>query len=64
MTATQVTRFELGAGVVMQVESWDQLPPSTRQELRLLGMKVLETLRPHQVSHVQLASSRKSLRDE
>ncbi len=52
---TQTTQIHLGAGVIMQVESWDQLPQETRQQLRKLAMEMLEVCRPHNVAIVQIA---------
>ena len=51
---TNTTQIGLG-DAVLQVESWDQLPMACRQELRKLGMQMLELARPHSVTFIQLA---------
>ncbi len=52
---TQTTQIHLGNGVIMQIDSWDQLPQETRQQLRKLAMEMLEVCRPHNVAIVQMA---------
>ncbi len=52
---TQTTQIHVGDGVILQIESWDQLPQETRQQLRKLGMEMLEVCRPHNVAIVQMA---------
>ncbi len=52
---TQTTQIHIGDGVILQIDSWDQLPQETRQQLRKLAMEMLEVCRPHNVAIVQMA---------
>lgn len=48
------TRFLLGDGVVMTVESWDQISAEARQEIRKLALGMVASLRPYKVTLVQI----------
>ena len=64
MTASQTTRMDLGNGVIAEIESWDQLPVETRQQVRKMAIEMVAVLAPHSVTLVRIGPARNLKKEE